>query len=221
MRKIIEYILIIVSINAVSQTTFRDNFIGKYNCLVKIHGTTQTGYQNRFLYVSVDTVYPNRIILTDSLWNPYQLILPVNLYIDSTYRDTIWSASGGLFFGHFYFLDSIYFHRAVPLGPGGGILMEYFGKKMANTNITENNLEKSLIIFPNPSNKQIAVDFKKMVTVIDYQVLNSEGQLIQKEEKKITTTRFSINTEKWMEGVYFITIILNEGILKKKIVIER
>jgi len=201
-----------------SQSAFRDTFIGKYNCSVKIQTSTQTAYENRFLYVSIDPDYINRIILTDSLWTPYQYIMAVNLYSDSTFRDTISSSTGGLFYGNFHDSDSIYFHRAVVGGPGGGALMEYFGEKIP-LSISE-IFEDPFVLYPNPSSGNL--------TVLIYQKTDSNliyftdltGRIIESNILIDTDNRTDIDVSGFAAGIYFIHIQLNNSFITKKIIIQ-
>lgn len=185
-----------------SQTTFRDAFLGKYFCLVKITTSTQISYENRFLNVSIDSAFSNRIILADSLWNPYLFNKAVNLYLDSTFRDTISSATGGLFYGHFFNPDSIYFHRAVVGGPGGGFLMEYFGKR-TTVGVKENTHEIEIILFPNPAVNEFNIILPSLTEQMDFQILDINGRLVLEQKFKATT---QINVGTLPKGVYVVRI---------------
>ncbi|MBK6836185.1 MAG: T9SS type A sorting domain-containing protein [Bacteroidetes bacterium] len=198
-----------------SQSAFRDTFIGKYNCSVKIQTSTQTAYENRFLYVSIDSNYINRIIIADSLWSPNQLIMPVNLYSDSTFKDTIWSSSGSFFRGNFYDLDSIYFLRVVI---GVWSTMEYFGKK---TPLGINEfIGDEFILYPNPSSELISIHLFKKSEGNTIYVTDLTGRIIKNNILIDTDNITDIDVSDFAAGIYFIHIQLNNSVVTKKIIVQ-
>lgn len=88
------------------------------------------------------------------------------------------------------------------------------------TNINEINSDKSLSIFPNPSNGNVKIQTKKDVQSISVTVTDITGKIIY-NDKTIVTNGFANLNIGVEAGTYFITVInilTNEKIIKKLII---
>lgn len=218
MRAFVLILQIIWCIGLNSQSAFRDNFIGKYNCLVKSHYPSGISYYNRDLYVTKDPNYSNRIFLHDSATTPYpQFVEPVNLYLDSTFKDTIWCATGACYWGNFLYLDSIYFFRKLVMTTG--YWMEYFGRRVSSSvGIEEKNKSNTdFSVFPNPVNNFFKINISPQLTVNKVILLSIDGKEVVFENHNT----FEYDVTLFSNGLYFLKIITSEAILSKKISICR
>lgn len=82
-------------------------------------------------------------------------------------------------------------------------------------------LNDKLTVFPNPANEILNVEILKELKIKDYklEIVNVLGQLVREEELKETNVR--LNIEELKEGIYFLKISTEVGVLSRKIVIER
>ncbi len=80
---------------------------------------------------------------------------------------------------------------------------------------TENNIENSIIIFPNPTSQKLTVKVKNNIEIQKLTVANIAGQII-KNSKMIE----SLDVSSLKAGLYFLKIKTNEGTITKKIIKE-
>ena len=70
-----------------------------------------------------------------------------------------------------------------------------------------NNLENSILIYPNPANNHVTV--QSVSNLVKYELMTVDGKLL--ESKSIDTKQFDINFESYYNGVYYIQLIDNEN----------
>jgi len=75
----------------------------------------------------------------------------------------------------------------------------------------------SVSVFPNPSSGNFTVESLN-VNSLSLDVMNTLGQIVEKKNILSPVTTFNLNVA---EGVYFIEIKTNDGIVRKKIVVTK
>lgn len=91
------------------------------------------------------------------------------------------------------------------------------------TGIIESALDNSLIIYPNPSNGNIAVTFIiDKVTDVVIKVTDIKGQQVYAENKKQCNGEYktTIDLSKFSKGVYFLNIVTDKGAASRQLVVE-
>jgi bilirubin oxidase len=75
-------------------------------------------------------------------------------------------------------------------------------------------------IFPNPTANKLKIQFKNSdVSSLKLKVTNSLGQLVYKKERiRIDSNEFEIDFSNYNEGIYFIHLFTNQGLVVKKII---
>lgn len=216
MKRIIALAFIINVGVLFSQPFLRDIFIGKYTCQrTAFFNNVPSPSASWTIHISKHPSDSNMIVLSDSTSFPYQLFLPMRLYSDSTFKDTIQCSSGACFFGNFHHLDSIYFYR-------WGMTMQnlyyvYRGKKTSSgVGVHEIELENTISLFPMPAFNKLHVNSQNS-EILKYLFVSSDGKMlnVNQVEKNI----FDVGT--LPVGLYFIQLQFKEGILTKKIIISR
>jgi len=84
--------------------------------------------------------------------------------------------------------------------------------------IDEFNLEKEVLIFPNPS-KDGVFNINTSQVIEKVEVYNTMGQLIN---KNVLTTQNSFQLSKLYSGIYFITVYVkdDQAVFTKKVIVE-
>ena len=82
--------------------------------------------------------------------------------------------------------------------------------------INENDLQNSIVIFPNPANDVLNVKLSQQFERVD--VTNMLGQVLY--SNKLTDTFFRINISSYASGVYFIRLQDENGMVTKKFLKE-
>jgi Concanavalin A-like lectin/glucanases superfamily/Secretion system C-terminal sorting domain len=72
-------------------------------------------------------------------------------------------------------------------------------------------------VFPNPFNTQLEIKFAKNYLTAEINITDISGKLVYNNKLNAEKTAV-ISTEKWQAGTYFIEIISDEGVLRKKII---
>jgi hypothetical protein len=93
----------------------------------------------------------------------------------------------------------------------------------SSSGITENQLSDLIKVYPNPAKEYVTIDLNEYngkVNQVDF--LNIQGQIVntvnlESSYEKIINT--SLNN--FLDGVYFIRIHSNDGVLTKKIVVNK
>ena len=84
----------------------------------------------------------------------------------------------------------------------------------STTNLSEQSISNSISIYPNPTKNQFFIQSDKNITIERVLLLNLNGQSILQREGQIK----SIDVENLNQGVYFLQIETNQGIITKKVV---
>lgn len=116
--------------------------------------------------------------------------------------------------------DGTFFYGMTEKGGAndGGVIFKYG----LTTGIRENNLEKDLMLYPNPTTGQFQISSGELA-ITDLQIYNVLGEMVYeksldlKGENKITVSLPSSLSN----GIYFVELKTEQGTLKKKIVVNR
>ena len=90
------------------------------------------------------------------------------------------------------------------------------------TSITENELNNSVVLFPNPTKGTVTLDlqnFKGSINQIN--ILNLQGQVITALSDIQQEERIQFSVSDFASGVYFIQIQTANGVLSKKLILEK
>lgn len=92
-----------------------------------------------------------------------------------------------------------------------------------HTSSLTDDLAKQFLIFPNPTNGIVNIVFNQISSLesIQLSIMNSLGELVY-EEKAIVTKEFTkeVDLSNQSKGVYFLEIITDKGIVKKKLILQ-
>ena len=92
-----------------------------------------------------------------------------------------------------------------------------------HTSSINDDLANQFLIFPNPTNGIVNIVFNHMSSLesIQLSIMNSLGELVY-EEKAIVTKEFTkeVDLSNQPKGVYFLEIITDKGIVKKKLILQ-
>jgi hypothetical protein len=93
----------------------------------------------------------------------------------------------------------------------------------STTDIQENNFTNELLVFPNPTNSSFTISFSSSEKqTVELRIYNTLGKQIYVEKSTITKGKFEkeIHVEKWSDGIYFLQVKMNEGMVSKKVVVQ-
>jgi len=163
-----------------------------------------------FLYTYFDTLSMNHRI--DSLANlvrPYVYADPRKQFTNNDFENNLHSDFGTSTPGLKKFVRERNSYLNTALAPYNCSL----------TNIQENNLQKNILIWPNPSSGELFITSNQEIKNGTIKIINALGQLIYNE----TIEQFSkkqILIPEQSAGVYFIFISDGETIISKKFIIQ-
>lgn len=124
------------------------------------------------------------------------------------------NASGG---------TTIYFHVSPYFaGQTGTYLLDMTITRTLTTGITETELSDAINIFPNPTKKDVTIDlcnFKSTVTQIN--VINAQGQVISTLNGISQNQQLQLSLSDFVAGIYFVQIHSTNGILTRKLILEK
>ncbi|OFY82666.1 MAG: hypothetical protein A3F72_02295 [Bacteroidetes bacterium RIFCSPLOWO2_12_FULL_35_15] len=91
-----------------------------------------------------------------------------------------------------------------------------------NVGIDENSLDANVSLFPNPASDMLTIKLPSTVIVKSIMMYNNVGQEI-KNLKKPESINGSIvfNDLEMPSGIYFISVLTNEGLVNKKMIIQK
>ncbi len=196
--------------------TFRNNFIGAYYSKALHYNTNIpsiiVSYQK--IYVFRDNTDSSKIFVADSGANPPPSH-NVNLYLDSTFKDTVWCSNGSCYYGRFHYLDSISYHKVEYGVPG--VWTDFYGKKVSLSGINEMELfNNSVLTYPNPCNNDLFIKNPFGIEITNARIFSIAG----KEICLSLTNKEKINVTTLPEGMYFLQLNVSEAILTRKIIVK-
>ena len=116
-----------------------------------------------------------------------------------------------------YFLVSPYFQGGV-----GTYLLDIKIIRTATSSIDESELTKVVNIYPNPTIGEVTVTFQSNNEIIgDINLLNIQGQLISKIPHVKKQEEVSFSMAKYPPGIYFVQIQLENGVITKKLILNK
>ncbi len=80
----------------------------------------------------------------------------------------------------------------------------------------ENNITKSLSIYPNPASDIVKVNSEENINYIE--ILNISGQIVSFEN--VNTNNAEINISNLSSGVYFIKVYTANDVTTQKLIVE-
>ncbi|TJY37236.1 T9SS type A sorting domain-containing protein [Pontimicrobium aquaticum] len=86
-----------------------------------------------------------------------------------------------------------------------GNMLNSLVQSTAPLSIIKNEFENSIIGYPNPTNGDFLVDFKKEYSLVNVDIINVNGQLISSEQIQ-NSKEIKLNFEKLRRGFYFTKI---------------
>jgi len=110
--------------------------------------------------------------------------------------------------------DSLYYQR---YAPGGGssepVTIEFYGKKTDWIGIDENKLIDEISLYPNPFNHELNIKSTQEIKQVLVRNLEGKTQLSLSSKQK----DFKLPLSQLNNGVYFIELHTNNGIVLKKV----
>ncbi len=82
--------------------------------------------------------------------------------------------------------------------------------------VSERN-ENTFHFHPNPASNHLRLDFGKIYPEVTLEIHNISGQLIERKNLQ-SVQQYDLNVSQWSEGVYFISVISEEGVANGKFV---
>jgi hypothetical protein len=118
---------------------------------------------------------------------------------------------------------TIYF-RVAPYfaGETGTYLLSISLTRTSNLDVNHINLSDNVRLFPNPAKDVIMIDFKDFNgKVSEINMLDVRGQNLYTLNEVDQRNILPISLSNHANGVYFLQILTNKGILSKKIIISK
>ena len=88
------------------------------------------------------------------------------------------------------------------------------GKNFVSTGLNDNMdlLKESLMVFPNPTQDQVMIQFaNRMVQIENIQIFNISGALIKEVNKNEISSDGAVDVNDLQSGFYFIRVLTNNG----------
>lgn len=217
LKIIFSFALFILSNNMImSQSYFRDYFLGDYECMLTQSHNGDTAQFFDIVHLTASSVDTNVFIANDDIGQLNNVKFSLNL--DSSFFD---STSGGLRYGNFYNNDSIYIIKVEPSGMGP-FIFKFFGKKN-NPSVQINDFsDNSFKIFPNPVNQNLQIISKLQIGDIQFQLIDLNGIKVFDKSFHIQSPNesISIDVSTIHKGLYILGIKTSKISTNKKILIE-
>ena len=83
------------------------------------------------------------------------------------------------------------------------------------------DIEKKVIVFPNPSNGNFSIKWDLMnVEVKNVSILNNIGKEVYSQEKFQGTNQINLKNMYLTSGLYFVNVNTNNGVITKKVIVK-
>ena len=124
------------------------------------------------------------------------------------------NASGG---------TTIYFHVSPYFtGETGTYLLDMTITRALTTSITENEISDAINIFPNPTKDLVTIDLSNFNSAVNQiNILNVQGQVISTLNGINQNQQLQFSLADFAAGIYFVQIHSTNGILTKKLILEK
>jgi hypothetical protein len=83
-----------------------------------------------------------------------------------------------------------------------------------NLSITDNELENNIKVYPNPTNNILNIELANSLELRNIEITTITGQ------KVLESTASTIDVSGFQDGIYFIKIVSDKGILTQKFIKE-
>ena len=87
--------------------------------------------------------------------------------------------------------------------------------------VKEKSLEPEVVLFPNPTNEEITVDFGNFFTNPKIEIYNLEGRLIEVIDTNTNNSMVTIDVSTFSHGVYLLRVNDKERSITKKFIKKR
>lgn len=147
---------------------------------------------------------------------------PANLYYTDYYSCN--SPAPSNYYSKFYSGDSVrvIWDNTPQPPPNPPYSMRFYGKRISNlTGIDEKDKTNDILIYPNPTDKTIIIEYKIPDGDALVQIADVYGKLIRGEKLKIKNEHMLIDVSSLKEGIYFLTVKTASGTTGKKIIIQK
>jgi Secretion system C-terminal sorting domain len=106
----------------------------------------------------------------------------------------------------------------LPNYPSTGLFTVFYKERIASTaSLTFNDQGQSLIIYPNPTNNVLNINFG-LLKIDEVELYNFRGQLVFKNNQVADQNTLQFNLESFEIGTYILKIRTEDGIIVKKVV---
>lgn len=89
------------------------------------------------------------------------------------------------------------------------------------TNVDMNLTNKSIQINPNPANNNITFNIPELVGISKIEIRDIQGNIVYSQAVSNPSTSYRINTDKFLNGIYYLSIISKEGTITQKFLINK
>lgn len=119
--------------------------------------------------------------------------------------------------------ETVYFHVAPYFaGETGTYLLDMLLTRSSTLGISENQISDDFEIYPNPAKDFVILDFNKFRgELIQINILNVQGQNILTLNTNNQSKTFNIPLSNFSNGIYFLQLLTESGILTKKIIVSK
>lgn len=107
-------------------------------------------------------------------------------------------------------------------GTTGNYLLDMKINRTITTDIIENELANSIIVFPNPTRGETIIDLRNIEhSVNQVNVINLQGQVVLTLTGIRQKQQHVFSIDEFTEGIYFVQIQTAKGIITKKLILEK
>ena len=110
------------------------------------------------------------------------------------------------------------YHAAITNSQGIGLL-GFSNLPIANSAITgiEDQLAENIILFPNPADKIMHLQWDETISVKDIVLRNTTGQALWRKSPDYSANELQIDLQNWPSGIYLMELITGQGRVWKKV----
>ena len=95
-----------------------------------------------------------------------------------------------------------------------------FIEKYSNTSLSELNDNQTMLLYPNPARDEITIQNTNNSVIKSISIVNIQGKIILSENLNNAVSIYKINTSDQAQGVYFIQVITENEIIRRKLIIN-
>lgn len=220
MKRLLLYLYLLISSIGFNQTLTLDSlYVSDYGSPEAIEVTVVSTYANTFSYIGSNyTINENEIDLSVcyyiSSWSqPAVTTITKKLYVfiptnitDFVLNFNLYNSQSATSCDYYEHLDSANLSFSMPLTD------TVF---LSNSNFQENK-DLSFTVYPNPAQNELNINSKEK-TIESIQLFNVLGEKVLESN----SSQSNVDLTNVQNGIYFLVIKTDEGILKKKIMVRK